>query len=77
MQNSLTLVYLVPFSVDNFRVFLNQYFNAELKPYIKSEAIPEDNDGPVKVLNCVMVFLCATSVVPVVFECWVSLLRHL
>ncbi|XP_068693419.1 protein disulfide-isomerase A3-like [Montipora foliosa] len=38
------------FSVDNFRAFLNQYFNAELKPYIKSEAIPEDNDGPVKVV---------------------------
>ncbi|XP_015754696.1 PREDICTED: protein disulfide-isomerase A3-like [Acropora digitifera] len=38
------------FSVDNFKAFLTQYFNAEITPYIKSEAVPEENDGPVKVV---------------------------
>ncbi|KAJ7384503.1 Protein disulfide-isomerase A3 [Desmophyllum pertusum] len=38
------------FSVDNFKAFLNEYFDGELKPYIKSEPVPENNDGPVKVV---------------------------
>lgn len=45
------LLSLVISSVDNFKSFLNQYFNAELTPYIKSEAVPEENDGPVKVFE--------------------------
>lgn len=28
--------------------FLQSYFDGELKPYLKSEAVPESNDGPVK-----------------------------
>ena len=38
------------FSVDNLRNFAQQFVNGELEPYIKSEPIPEDNDGPVKVV---------------------------
>ena len=37
------------FTVDNFKGFLQQYFNGELENYVKSEPVPEDNDGPVKV----------------------------
>lgn len=29
--------------------FLQSYFDGSLKPYLKSEPIPENNDGPVKV----------------------------
>jgi len=29
--------------------FLQDYFDGKLKRYLKSEPIPEDNDGPVKV----------------------------
>lgn len=29
--------------------FLQNYFDGTLKPYLKSEPIPENNDGPVKV----------------------------
>lgn len=29
--------------------FLQEYFDGTLKRYLKSEAIPESNDGPVKV----------------------------
>ena len=36
-------------SVDNLRNFAQQFVDGELEPYIKSEPIPEDNDGPVKV----------------------------
>ncbi|KAL9986344.1 hypothetical protein ACROYT_G000482 [Oculina patagonica] len=38
------------FSVDTFKAFLQDYFDGNLKPYIKSEPIPEENDGPVKVV---------------------------
>ena len=46
-----TLIYfsLHTCSVDNLRNFAQQFVNGELEPYIKSEPIPEDNDGPVKV----------------------------
>ena len=40
---------LHPYSVDNLRNFAQQFVDGELEPYIKSEPIPEDNDGPVKV----------------------------
>ncbi len=36
-------------SVDSLRAFVQQYVDGELEVYIKSEPIPEDNDGPVKV----------------------------
>lgn len=29
--------------------FLQSYFDGSLKPYLKSEPLPENNDGPVKV----------------------------
>ena len=35
--------------MDNLRNFAQQFVDGELEPYIKSEPIPEDNDGPVKV----------------------------
>lgn len=38
------------FSVDALEKFATQFKNGELKPYIKSEPIPEPNDGPVKVV---------------------------
>ena len=37
--------------MDTFREFLQQYFAGKLEPYIKSEAVPEENDGPVKVFT--------------------------
>jgi protein disulfide isomerase family A protein 3 len=38
------------FSVDTFRTFVQQYVDGALEPYIKSEPVPEPNDGPVKVV---------------------------
>uniref|UniRef100_UPI00358F7B72 protein disulfide-isomerase A3 n=1 Tax=Myxine glutinosa TaxID=7769 RepID=UPI00358F7B72 len=32
----------------SFERFLQNYFDGNLKPYLKSEAVPESNDGPVK-----------------------------
>lgn len=37
------------FSVDTLEKFTNEFKDGSLKPYIKSEPIPESNDGPVKV----------------------------
>ena len=37
------------FSVDNFDAFLKKLEADEVEPYIKSEDVPEDNSGPVKV----------------------------
>lgn len=37
------------FSVDNLRNFATQLLDGELEPFIKSEAVPETNDEPVKV----------------------------
>ena len=37
------------FSVDGLKEFAMQFLNGELTPYVKSEAVPESNDGPVKV----------------------------
>ena len=38
------------FSVENLEKFTNQFKNKELKPYIKSEPLPVENNGPVKVV---------------------------
>lgn len=38
------------FSVDNLEKFVNEFKDNKLEPYIKSEDIPENNDGPVKVV---------------------------
>lgn len=37
------------FSVENLQQFLSDLEEGNLEPYLKSEAIPESNDGPVKV----------------------------
>jgi len=37
------------FSVDGLKEFSTQFLNGELTPYMKSEPVPESNDGPVKV----------------------------
>lgn len=36
-------------SMDTMTAFLNEYFDGQLKAYLKSEPVPESNDGPVKV----------------------------
>jgi len=37
------------FSVDTFKAFLKAYSDGDVDPYLKSEDVPESNDGPVKV----------------------------
>uniref|UniRef100_A0A1B6EZ91 protein disulfide-isomerase n=1 Tax=Cuerna arida TaxID=1464854 RepID=A0A1B6EZ91_9HEMI len=37
------------YCVENFEKFLNDFKNGNLEPYLKSEPVPEDNSGPVKV----------------------------
>ncbi|KAG8222836.1 hypothetical protein J437_LFUL010342 [Ladona fulva] len=37
------------FSIENFEKFLKDLRDGKLEPYLKSEPIPEDNSGPVKV----------------------------
>merc|ERR1712013_138307 len=39
------------FSVDNLEAFVTEFEGGKLKPYIKSEPIPEENDGPVKIVT--------------------------
>lgn len=34
----------------NLEKFTNDFLAGKIKPYTKSEAIPENNDGPVKVI---------------------------
>ncbi len=34
--------------------FLQDYFDGNLKRYLKSEPIPENNDGPVKVCQAIL-----------------------
>ena len=36
-------------SVDSLKAFVQKYLDGDVELYIKSEDIPEDNDGPVKV----------------------------
>jgi len=38
------------FSMDNLEQFVNDFLDGNLKPYLKSEPIPESNDEPVKVV---------------------------
>ena len=52
------------FSVDNLREFAQEYLDGGLEPYIKSEPVPEDNSGPVKVV-CVCVCVCVCMCVGV------------
>lgn len=35
--------------MDGLKEFAKQFLDGELTPYIKSEPVPETNDGPVKV----------------------------
>jgi hypothetical protein len=44
-----TIISFSSYSVDNLRAFVQQYLDGELEIYVKSEPIPEDNTGPVKV----------------------------
>ena len=41
--------------------FLQEYFDGKLKRYLKSEPIPESNDGPVKVMKPQRRFLCSVN----------------
>lgn len=36
-------------SVDSLRTFVQQFLKGELEPYLKSEPIPETQEGPVTV----------------------------
>ena len=47
-QNDLELCFFVS-SVENLEKFVNDFLDGKIKPYLKSEPIPEDNSGPVKV----------------------------
>lgn len=37
------------FRMDTLEAFVNDFLDGKLKPYLKSEPIPESNDEPVKV----------------------------
>lgn len=37
------------FNVENLKQFVQQYFDGALESYVKSEPVPADNSGPVKV----------------------------
>ncbi|XP_003739872.1 protein disulfide-isomerase A3 [Galendromus occidentalis] len=37
------------FSIENLEKFVKDYLDGKLLPHLKSEKVPEDNDGPVKV----------------------------
>ncbi|GIY17985.1 protein disulfide-isomerase A3 [Caerostris extrusa] len=37
------------FSVENFESFVKKFLDGSLEPHLKSEPLPEKNDGPVKV----------------------------
>lgn len=41
---------LADLSVDGIAKFIDDFKNGNLKPFLKSEPIPEDNNGPVKTL---------------------------
>ena len=43
------IVCVFVFSVEAFEKFVKDFLDGKLKPYLKSEPVPEDNDGPVKV----------------------------
>lgn len=35
--------------MDNLEKFVRDFLDDKVEPYLKSETVPEDNDGPVKV----------------------------
>lgn len=37
------------YSIENLQAFVNDLEEGSLEPYVKSEPIPENNDGPVTV----------------------------
>lgn len=37
------------FRIENLQAFVNDLEEGSLEPYVKSEAVPESNDGPVTV----------------------------
>jgi protein disulfide isomerase len=39
------------FDVGKYKDFIQQYVDGKIKPYVKSEAMPEDNSGPVKIVT--------------------------
>ena len=39
-------------SMENLEEFVNDFLDGKLEPYLKSEAVPKSNDGPVKVGFC-------------------------
>lgn len=41
------VIRVVVFRVENLEAFVNDILEGNLEPYLKSEAIPETNDGPV------------------------------
>ena len=55
-------------SVDNLKAFVQQYLDGELEIYVKSEPIPEDNSGPVKV--CMYTY-------NIFIECFVYKMSHM
>lgn len=48
-EKNLKFVMKDEFSIESFEKFVNQFIAGELEPFLKSEPVPEDNDGPVKV----------------------------
>lgn len=39
--------------MDNLEKFVNDLLTDKLEPYLKSEPVPEDNSGGVKVINVI------------------------
>lgn len=46
-----------PHSVDNLKRFVQQYIDGELEVYVKSEPVPDDNSGPVKVCGLYSMYM--------------------
>lgn len=40
---------MVFYSIEALQSFVNDVLNDKLEPYLKSEAVPESNDAPVKI----------------------------
>ncbi len=43
--------------METFEAFVNDFLDGKLKAYLKSEAIPDDNDDPAKVKVCNLYFV--------------------
>ena len=62
MQISVLLQnFILSFSVANLEKFVNNFVDGKLKPYIKSEPVPENNDGPVKVIFSIFFLFAVTA----------------